>query len=172
MAKVFLGVALGEVGHVEEGPIGKGSLTFRLSKDSLVVTRSVGETYWMGGQLLICLFSYSESFKLLGLVRMVVILACCQSVVPSTSLLNVDLGGTSRNQVAYVVVLENLQRTKVLVLDSKLPILHLRPVGWPGTEIFFGFFKNILLNKSRVLNSKCPEHFAWEGHKSRLVLPM
>jgi hypothetical protein len=129
-----------------------GSLTFRLSKDSLmVVTRSVGGSYGMGGQLLSCSFLHSESFKPLGLLRMVVILACCQSVVSTMSHLNVDLGGTRRNQVACVVVLENLQRAKVLVLDSKLPIPQVRPVGWPGTEKI-GFLKNALLNKSRALN--------------------
>jgi hypothetical protein len=26
-----------------------------------------------------------------------------------------------------------------------------------------GFSQKTLLDESRVLNSKCPEHFAWEG---------
>jgi hypothetical protein len=112
-----------------------GSLAFRLSKDSLVVARSVGGTYRMGGQLLSCLFLHSESFKPLRLLRMVVISACCQSVVPSASLLNIDLGRTScRNKAACMVALENLQRAKVLILDSKLLSPHVQPVGWPGTD--------------------------------------
>jgi hypothetical protein len=28
-----------------------------------------------------------------------------------------------------------------------------------------GFLKNALLDESRALNSKCPEHFAWGGSK-------
>jgi hypothetical protein len=75
----------------------------------------------MGGRLLSCPFLHSESFNPLGLMRTVVILACCLSVVPSTNLLNEFLGGTHRNQVACVVALENLQRAKVLVLDSIYP---------------------------------------------------
>jgi hypothetical protein len=139
------------------------SSTFTLSKDSLVVTRSVGGTYEkMGGQLLSCFFLHLGSFNPLGLLRTIVILACCQSVIPSTSLLSVDLGGTCRNRVACVIALENLQRAKVLVLDSNIPIPHVLLVGWPGTEKNW-LLKNALLDKSRVLNSKCPECFAWEG---------
>jgi hypothetical protein len=87
----------------------------------------------MGGQLLSCPFLYSESFTPLGLLRMVVILVCCQSVIPSMSYLNVDFGGTRRNQAACAVALENLQRAKVLIRDSRLPILYVRLVRWPGT---------------------------------------
>jgi hypothetical protein len=84
----------------------------------------------MDGHLLSCLFLHSNSFKPLGLLRTVVILECCQIVVPSTRLfLNIDLSRTCRNQVACVVMLENLQRTKVLGFDSKLPIPHVWPVG-------------------------------------------
>ncbi len=96
--------------------------------------RFVGGKFGVGGQLLSCPFLHTESFGTLGLLGMVVILASCQSVVPSTILLNADLGGTCRNQVAWVVVLENLQRAKVLILDSKLPIAQVRLVGWPGAE--------------------------------------
>ncbi len=74
-----------------------GNLILSLSDDSLVVTRSIGGIYRMGGQLLSFPFLHSESFGPLGLLKMVVILACCQSVVPSMSLLKVDLGGTRRN---------------------------------------------------------------------------
>ncbi len=94
-----------------------GSLILRLSDDSLAFARSIGGTYRMGCRLLSCPFLHSKSFSLSGLLRMVVILACCQSVIPSTSLLNIDLGGTHRNQLAWVM-LESLQRAKVLVLDS------------------------------------------------------
>jgi hypothetical protein len=38
-------------------------LTFRLSDDFFLVTRSVGGTFRMGGQLLSCPFSHSEFFK-------------------------------------------------------------------------------------------------------------
>ncbi len=82
-----------------------GSLILRLSGASLVVTRSVGRTYGMGGQLLSCSFLHSKSFNPLGLLilRMVLILACNQSVVPIMSLLKEDLSGTCRNQSACVV---------------------------------------------------------------------
>jgi hypothetical protein len=60
-----------------------------------------------------------------------------------------------------MVALENPQWVKVLVLDSNLSIPPVRLVGWPGTEKI-GFLKNTLLKESRVLNSKCPGHFAWE----------
>jgi hypothetical protein len=80
-----------------------GSLILRLSGASLVVTRSIGGTYGMGGRLLSCPFLHSESFSPLGLLRAVLILECCQSVVFSTSLLNKDLGGTCRNLTACVV---------------------------------------------------------------------
>ncbi len=42
---------------------------------------------------------------------MVFILVCCQNVVPSTSLLKEDLGGTHRSQTACVV-LENFAESK------------------------------------------------------------
>jgi hypothetical protein len=84
-----------------------GSLILRFSDDSLMVTRSVGGIHGMGGRLFSCPFSHSKSFSPLGLLRMVVILVCCQSVVPSTSLLKDDLGGTHRNCVACVVALKN-----------------------------------------------------------------
>ncbi len=83
--------------------------------------------------------SCGQSFNPLELLGIVVMLACCQSVVPSMSLLNVDLGGTCRNQVACMVALENLQRSNVLVVDYTLS-LHTQPVGWPVQ-------KNLLLKK-------------------------
>ncbi len=70
---------------------------------SLVVTRSIRGAYRMGGRLLSCPFLHSKSFNPSGLLRSVLILACCQSVVPSTSLLKEDLGGTCRNQSAWAV---------------------------------------------------------------------
>jgi hypothetical protein len=51
---------------------------------------------------------------------------------------------------------------KSLFLTPKLPIPHVRTVGWPGTENA-GFLKTALLDKSRVLNSKCPERLADGG---------
>jgi hypothetical protein len=75
------------------------------------------------------------------------------------SLLNLDLSGTHRNSVACVVMLKILIRAKLSILDSKLPVLHVQLVGWPGTEKI-SFLKNALLNKSRTLNSKYPERFA------------
>jgi hypothetical protein len=80
-----------------------GSLIFRLCDASLVVTRSVGGTYRTGGRLLVCPFLHSESFGPLDIMRVVLILACCQSVVLSTRLLNKDLGGACRNPAACVV---------------------------------------------------------------------
>jgi hypothetical protein len=165
MGKVFLSVALGEDGHVEDSCTRKLDLQII---DPLAVTPSVGRTYRRGGWLLSCPFLHLESFKLSGLLKMVVILVCCQSVIPSTSLLNVDSGGTCRNQVACVVALANLQREKVSVLDSNILISHTWPVEWPGTEQNISFSKNSLVNERRVFNAKCPEHFAWEGVKRGL----
>ncbi len=156
MGKVFLSV------HLREKTVPSGSLTFILSGDSLVVTKSVGVMYRMGGQLLSCPFFHSESFNSLRMLRMVVILAYCQSVVPSTSLVNVDLGSAHRNQVACVVALEHLRRANDLVLESCKLILHVQPVRWPGTEKIC-LLKYALHNTSRVMNSKCPEHFASKG---------
>jgi hypothetical protein len=51
-------------------------------------------------------------------------------------------------------------------LTPDLPIPHILQVGWPGTEKN-SFLKNALLNKSRVLNSKCPDHSPWEGVKKK-----
>jgi hypothetical protein len=48
-------------------------LILRLFGVSLVVARSVGRTYRMGGRLLSCSFSHSESFSPLGLLRVVLI---------------------------------------------------------------------------------------------------
>ncbi len=110
-------IALGDYGHGKMVPL--GSLTFRLSKDSLVVTISLGGTHGVDGWLLSCLFLNSESFKPLGFLKRLVVLACCKSVVPSTSLLKKKNGRTCRNQVACVVALENLQRAIILVLNSK-----------------------------------------------------
>ncbi len=39
---------------------------------------------------------------------------------------------------------------------SLVLIPHVRPIGWSGTEKN-GLLQNVLLNKSRVLNSKCPK---------------
>ncbi len=79
---------------------------------------------------------------------MVVILVCCQSVVPSMSLLKEDLGRTHRNKTAWVV-LKNMQRAKSQFLTPDVPILHAQPVGWYGTEKF-GLLNNALLDDSRV----------------------
>jgi hypothetical protein len=48
----------------------------------------------------------------------------------------------------------------------------LTAVGWFGTEKT-GSHKNALLDKSRVLNSKCPKHSAKKADKNkRVVLPV
>ncbi len=57
--------------------------------------------------------------------------------------------------------LEDLQNEKILgpKKNSLVPIPHVRPIGWSGTENF-GLLLNTLLNVSRVLNSKCPKQRA------------
>jgi hypothetical protein len=85
---------------------------------------------------------------------MVVILACCQSVIPSTSLLKDYLGRTPRNQVVCMVALENLQRAKILVLDSNVPILPVQPVGWPGTEAKIRFLEKCTSQGKRSFEFK------------------
>ncbi len=89
-------------------------------------------------------------------LRAVPILACCQSVVPSMSLLKENCGRTCTSQTACVV-LENFAESKSLgPWLLLLPIPHVWPVGWPGTEKKSAS-QNVLLNKSRVLNSKYPK---------------
>ncbi len=56
----------------------------------------------------------------------------------------------------YCTTQNSLVPKKLLLV----PILHVIPVGRPGTEYIFGSCKNALLNVSRVLNSKCPKHSA------------
>jgi hypothetical protein len=80
-----------------------GSFIFRLSGAYLMATKSVGGMYRISGQLLSCPFLHSESFSPLGVLRVVFILACCQSVVLSTSLLSKNLGRTRSNRAAFVV---------------------------------------------------------------------
>jgi hypothetical protein len=103
-AKIFLVSPWEKMDMLKTAPLGR--MTFILSQDSLVVTRSVRGAYRIGGQLLSCPFLLSESFNPLGLLWTVVILVCCQIVVPSTSLLNIDLGRTHSNRVACMVALE------------------------------------------------------------------
>jgi hypothetical protein len=43
--------------------------------------------------------------------------------------------------------------------NSLVPIPHLRPIAWYGTEKF-GLSQNALLNVSKALNSKCPKQRA------------
>jgi hypothetical protein len=67
----------------------------------------------MGSRLLSCPFLHSESFSPSGLLRMELVLACCQSVVPRMTLLKEDLGRACRNRTACVV-LENFAERKSL----------------------------------------------------------
>jgi hypothetical protein len=54
-------------------------------------------------------------------------------------------------------------------LTPKLPNPHIQPVGWLGIEKN-GFLKNTLLDKGRVLNSKCPEYLADKGVLKKIVV--
>jgi hypothetical protein len=45
-----------------------------------------------------------------------------------------------------------------------------RTAGWIAWHRKKLASQNALLDGSRVLNSKCPEHFAWEGGKNKRVL--
>ncbi len=138
-----------------------GSLIFRLCGSSMVVMRSVGGMYGTGGQLLSCPLSHLESFNLLGSLRVVLILACCQSVVLSTSLLKEDFGRTHRNRADCVVARKKLCRMQSSRSPNFLlvPTLHVQPIGWPGTEKNWPL-QYALLDESRVLNSKCPKRSA------------
>ena len=54
---------------------------------------------------------------------------------------------------------EDLQNAKIPWSQKKnllVPIPHVQPIGWSGTENF-GLLLNALLDVSRVLNSKCPK---------------
>jgi hypothetical protein len=145
MAKIFLGVPLGEYGHVEDGPIGKHDLHIvpRLLGGHYISRRGIQDR-WPIAQLPFLAFGILQSFGALVDSSHFVVLPECHT---STSLLNIDLGRTHRTRVACVVALEILQRAKVLVLDSYVPIPHVRPVGWSVTEKS-GFSKAHCLTKA------------------------
>ncbi len=77
-----------------------------------------------------------------------------------------DFGGTHRNPAIGMAASRFAECKKILVpkINSLVPILHVQPIGWSGTEDF-SLLLNALLNVSRVLNSKCPK-------KLRVVLPL
>jgi hypothetical protein len=135
-----------------------GSLIFRLCGSSLVVMRSVGGMYRMGSRLLSCPFLHSESFNPLGAFRVVLILACCQSVVLSTSLLKEDFSGTQ--PCAWWLVKKFAEHKNSWSKKTLTCADSTRKTSWKAWYIFFYSCKNIPLNMSRVLNSKCPQHFA------------
>jgi hypothetical protein len=61
--------------------------------------------------------------------------------------------------------LKTLQRRKVLDLDFCFYGLHTYS-GLDGLVTKkIDSCKNAVLEENKVLNSKCPEHFAWEGVK-------
>ncbi len=108
-----------------------GSLILRLSGASLVVTRSVGGRYGTGGWLINCLFAYSKSFNPSALLRGVLVLVCCQSVVLSTSLLIKDLGGACRNLTPCMVAWKKTsQKAKFLVTKTLACANSARTAGW------------------------------------------
>ncbi len=82
----------------------------------------------------------------------------------------------SYNQTICVVAWQkNLaESTKVLIPKLLLlPIRHVWPIGWPGTGKKIWHLQNALLDESRVLNLKCPTHFAGRGVLEwRVVFPM
>jgi hypothetical protein len=117
MHKVFLVISSGEDGHVEDVLL--GSLILRFSDDSLLVIRSVGGGHisdgWLTAQLSFLAFQVLLSFGALeDGSHFDVLPQCCTQHEFSKEY----LGGTRRNRVAHMVALENLQRGKVLVLDS------------------------------------------------------
>ncbi len=80
-----------------------GSLILKIWGSSLGVRMSTTGTYGMGGLWDSCPFSHSASFNLSGDLREVLILAYCQSLVPSRSFLKEDLGRTCRNPAIWMV---------------------------------------------------------------------
>jgi hypothetical protein len=64
---------------------------------------SITGTYGMGGRWDSCPFLHSASFNLSRDLREVLILACCQSPVPSRSFLKEDFGRTRRNPAIRIV---------------------------------------------------------------------
>jgi hypothetical protein len=140
-----------------------GSLILKIWGYSLGVTMSFTATYGMGGRWDSCPFLHSESFNSSGDLREVLILACCQSPVPSRSFLKEDFGRTCRNPAIWMVAWRFTECKNFLVPKNLLvPILHVQPIGWSGTEKF-GLLLNALLGVSRVLNSKCPKQRAEQG---------
>ncbi len=94
VCKVFLGVPMGVDGHVEDGfswKLDLQNLRFFLG-DYKIHHRYVLDG-WPIAQLPFLAF---RILQLVGM-RVVLILACCQSPVLSTSLLRGDFGGTCRN---------------------------------------------------------------------------
>ncbi len=97
------------------------SLTFKTWGSSLDVTISVSGTYGMGGWLLSCPFLHSEFFNPLRALRVVLILAYCQSPVLSRSFLKEVFGGTRRNPAAWMVAWKKkLQGAKFLCRKKTL----------------------------------------------------
>ncbi len=94
-----------------------GSLIFRLSGASFVVTWSFGGTYGMDDQLFSCPFLHSESFSPSRLLRTVLIFVCCQSVVPPAQVFWRKIWQTHRSQTACMM-LENFAERKVSIIDS------------------------------------------------------
>jgi hypothetical protein len=135
-----------------------GSLTLKSWGSSLCVMMPTIGTYGMGGRCDSYPFSHSASFNPSGDLREVLILVCCQSPVPSRSFLKEDFGRTYRNPAAQMVAwrCKNFLVPKTNLL---VPIPHVQPIRWSGTENF-GLLLNALLGVSRVLNSKCPKQRA------------
>jgi hypothetical protein len=150
------------------------SFIFRLAGASLMVTRFVGGTYGMGDQLLSCPFSHLESFSPSWVLRVVLILVCCQIVVLSTSLANQDLAkpvGTVL--LAWWLKIKTCREQKFQSKNSCLCrfCMYNQLDGLAQKKIWPS--QNALLDKNRVLTSKCPTHFAkWEDRNKRVVLPV
>jgi hypothetical protein len=117
VGNLFLVVPMGVNRHVEVGL--SGSLTLKTWGSSLSVTVSITGTYGMGSRLLSCPFLHSESFNLSGVLRVVLILACCQSPVLHRSFLKEDFGGTHRNPAAWMVAWRFTQCKNFLVPGEK-----------------------------------------------------
>ncbi len=141
--------------------VSSGSLNFKTWGSSLEVTIPVLATYGMGGQLLSCPFLHLELFNLLGVMRVVLILGYCQSLVLTPSFLKEDFGRTRRNPAAWMVPRKKFAECKTFWFKKTLACADsARTTGWMAWYRIFWPLQNALLNLNRVLNSKCPKHSA------------
>ncbi len=140
MHKVFLGIPLGNDGHVEDGPIGKLDLeAFRRFLGGYQIHQGDVHNGWLTAQLPFLTLRILQS---LGALKDGTHLGMLPECGTQHDSLKEDLGGTCRTKPLAWWLEKTLQRVKALVPKLLLlPTPQVWPVGWPGTERKFGYIK-------------------------------